>query len=115
MTNRALAVAALSLAATACPRARITIEPSPTQSRRPPSIEVLGEHIRIVAGKDSAVRFTIEAAEPSVRVIVTFPDTGSIVGACALASGSAAIGEPSEPACRSELPSGVREELVSEG
>jgi hypothetical protein len=76
---------------------------------------VLGQNILILPGRGNAVRLEIEAAEPGVRLIVTFPDTGSILRACAVASAEAALGGAPAPACRSELPSGVREDLVSDG
>ena len=112
--KRLAVLLALALAATACPRTRATVVESPTGSPRPPSVEVVAQNLRLLSDASRPLRVGFSAAEPTVRVIVTYPDTGAIVAACAL--GSADATPPNslpEPECLSELPSGVREELSS--
>lgn len=112
MRRLAPVLLALALVATGCPRTRVEVRPTGTASPRPPSVEVVSQNVRLVPGPERAVRFGFVPADSTVRVIVTFPDTGSIVAACAVERADAA--PPPDlvaPHCREELPSGVREEL----
>ncbi len=106
---------ALALLLTACPRSRGGATPAATSTRtpRPPTVSIVAQNVRVLASTARAVRFGFVAAEPTARVIVTFPDTGAIVAACALPSFEAPVGELRTPQCRREIPSGVREELSS--
>ncbi len=90
------------------------LTPRPPDSSRPPSVEVVAQNIRVLSGPDRAVRFAFSAAEPSVRVTVRFPDSGSIISVCGLASASSVVPDASGDACIAEIPSGVREELVAD-
>jgi hypothetical protein len=106
-----LCCAALLL--TGCPRrgGGAQPEPSPTDSSKPPSVELLAQNVRLPV--DGVARFGIGAAEPTARVIVTFPDTGSVVAVCGLASIDDAVPKTLPTAgCIEELASGVREQLV---
>ncbi|MCA1831986.1 MAG: hypothetical protein ABR548_00045 [Actinomycetota bacterium] len=103
------------MALAACTRGAPAPTPAASGSPRPPSLEFLAQNFELPAGRDHAVRFGFEAAEPGVRVIATFPDTGAIVSACALGSIDGAIPDAAGQECRSELPSGVREEVVRPG
>ena len=79
---------------------------------RPPSLVVVARNIQIGRGIDHAVRFGFAPDDPTARVIVTYPDNGSIVAACGLGAIDQKIAGLSEPTCFSELPSGVRHEMA---
>lgn len=109
---RRLALVGLALAATACTGDReAASRPTPTPTGRPPALEVLAQNVRIPPAK--ILRIGFRPAEPTARLIVSFPDTGQIVAACGLAT----IDDPVPQAfptrgCIEELPSGVREEII---
>jgi hypothetical protein len=107
----ALLACAVALALTGCPRTRGTTEPTPRRSLRPPTVSIVAQNVRLTIDAARAVRFGFVAAEPTIRIIVTYPDTGAIVAACALERFDSPAQDPNRPQCKRELPSGVREEL----
>lgn len=116
MIRLRLAIVVALVALTACPRGNNPASSSPTRSPgRPPSAEILAQNVRLLQGAEQAVRLGFQAFDPAARIIITFPDSGSLVSVCPLATIDDPVPAPSSPGCASEIPSGVREQVVRGG
>jgi hypothetical protein len=86
-------------------------DPTPGKKAPPPTVELIGRHIRMFAGEQSAVRVSFRPKNPSVRVRIDRSPSGGRVIACPLTT----IDDPIAGAkgCLPDVPNGVRENLVA--
>lgn len=109
---RMLAVAvALVAVMTAC--SEDFFDPTPGSDAAPTSVELVGQHIRMLPGEANAVRISFQPKEVSVRIRIGRSSSDGRVVACALRT----IDDEIPPAgrCIPDLPDGVRETMTTAG
>jgi len=113
--GRAFAACVMIAGLAACPRRapNPAASPSGTGSAQPPSVVLLVQNVTLQPDAARAVRVGFSPADPTVRLIANFPDTGAVVGVCALS----AVSDPvpaglDQPGCLNDLGAGVRESLA---
>src|SRR5437867_1264371 len=87
-------------------------DPTPGKKAAPPSVELIGRNIRMVAGEAHAVRVSFRPKDPSVRVRIERSTPAGRVKLCPLRAIDDAVA--TARGCLPDLPDGVRENLVTE-
>ena len=107
---RALAaMLALVAATTAC--SEDFFDPTPGRDAAQPAVQLIGQHIQMVAGEENAVRVSFKPKDVSVRVRISRSSAEGRVVACPLRTIDDAI--PPLTQCIADLPDGVRETLTT--
>jgi hypothetical protein len=107
---RVLAVMlALVAATTAC--SEDFFDPTPGRDATPPAVQLIGQHIQMVAGEENAVRVSFKPKDVSVRVRISRSSVEGRVVACPLRTIDDAL--PPLSQCIADLPDGVRETLTT--
>jgi len=85
-------------------------DPTPSGTKAPPGVELIGQNIRMLPGAADAIRVSFRPKDPSVRIrIERSSNTGRVI-ACPLRLIDDPI--PAEASCLPDLPDGVREPLT---
>ena len=100
---------ALAAVTTAC--SEDFFDPTPGRNAAPPAVQLIGQHIQMVAGEENAVRVSFKPKDVSVRVRISRSSVEGRVVACPLRTIDDAI--PPLAQCIADLPDGVRETLTT--
>ncbi|MFY9587800.1 MAG: hypothetical protein WAT66_10130 [Actinomycetota bacterium] len=101
----------LALAATTAACSEDFFDPTPGRSPAPPPVQLIGQHIQMVAGEENAVRVSFKPKDVSVRVRISRSSVEGRVVACPLRTIDDAL--PPLAKCIADLPDGVRETLTT--
>jgi hypothetical protein len=90
-------------------------DPTPGQSEpAQKTVELIAQNLRMLAGRENAIRFSFSPKDPSVQIRLDRSDPNGRVYACPLSH----IDDPvpdGGPGCLLDLPAGVRESITAPG
>src|SRR6266542_4893140 len=85
-------------------------DPTPGRNASPPAVTLLGQHLRMIAGEENAIRVSFKPKNVSVGIRVARSSAEGRVIACPLRTIADAL--PPEAECIADVPDQVRETLT---